>query len=57
MPKTQCYVFGVFASLRGFEPPAYRLGVKRAVSVQIQRNPCGISKSNKINTFEPFIST
>ncbi len=35
----------------------YRLGVKRAVSTQVQPNPCGISKSNKINTFEPFIST
>lgn len=33
------------------------LGVKRAVSTQIQPNPCGISKSNKINTFGPFIST
>ena len=33
------------------------LGVKRAVSTQVQPNPCGISKSNKINTFEPFIST
>lgn len=43
--------------LSGFEPLAFRLGVKRTVSTQVQPNPCGISKSNKINTFKPFIST
>ena len=49
--------YGIPASPRRFELPTPRLGVKRAVSTQVQPNPCGISKSNKINTFEPFIST
>ena len=42
--------------LSGFEPLAFRLGVKIDVSTGIQRIPCEFSKSNKIKQIERLYS-